>query len=120
AGCGVGFKLLQAFCIQNSIAPDVLFNFLDLVVVSIAADIVPITGENRVLAYYGLQLLNGPGPMRPGLEALQELAGITGEMDVNSIVFGFSPRINAAGRMGDAKNSVRMLLAQTKEEAFRM
>lgn len=120
SGCGVGFKLLQAFCLQNGVELEQLYSYLDLVVVSIASDIVPITGENRVLAYYGLQLLNGPQPMRPGIDALKELAGITSEIDINSIVFGFSPRINAAGRMGDAKNSVRMLLAQTKEDAFRM
>jgi single-stranded-DNA-specific exonuclease len=120
SGCGVGFKLLQAFCLQNGVELEELFHFLDLVVVSIAADIVPIVGENRILAYYGLQLLNGPQATRPGLEALKDLAGITGEMDITSIVFGFSPRINAAGRMGDAKNSVRMLLAQTKDEAFKM
>ncbi|PRY15047.1 exonuclease RecJ [Pontibacter ummariensis] len=120
SGCGVGFKLIQAFCMQNDIAQEEAYKLLDLLVVSIAADIVPITGENRILAYYGLQHLNGPQPMRPGLDALKELAGITGEMDITSIVFGFAPRINAAGRMGDAKNSVRMLLAQTKEDAFRM
>lgn len=120
SGCGVGFKLIQAFCIQNDIATDKLLDLLDLVVVSIAADIVPITGENRILAYYGLQLLNGPKPMRPGLDALKELAAISGEMDITSIVFGFAPRINAAGRMGDAKNAVHMLLAETKEEAIRM
>ena len=120
SGCGVGFKLLQAFCFQNDIDQEEVYKLLDLLVVSIASDIVPITGENRILAYYGLRHLNGPQPMRPGLDALKELAGITGEMDITSIVFGFAPRINAAGRMGDAKNSVRMLLAQTKEEAFKM
>lgn len=120
SGCGVGFKLLQAFCFQNDIEQEEVYKLLDLLVVSIASDIVPITGENRILAYYGLRHLNGPQPMRPGLDALKELAGITGEMDITSIVFGFAPRINAAGRMGDAKNSVRMLLAQTKEEAFKM
>ncbi|WP_299818538.1 single-stranded-DNA-specific exonuclease RecJ [uncultured Pontibacter sp.] len=120
SGCGVGFKLIQAFCIQNDIEQEEIYKLLDLLVVSIASDIVPITGENRILAYYGLKHLNGPQPMRPGLEALKELAGITGEMDITSIVFGFAPRINAAGRMGDAKNSVRMLLAKTKEEAFKM
>ena len=120
SGCGVGFKLIQAFCIQNNIEQEEAYRLLDLLVVSIASDIVPITGENRILAYYGLQHLNGPQPLRPGLDALKELAAITGEMDITSIVFGFAPRINAAGRMGDAKNSVRMLLAQSKEEAFRM
>ena len=118
SGCGVGFKLLQAFCIQNDIAQEEVYKQLDLVVVSIASDIVPITGENRILAYFGLRYINSPRPMRPGLAALKELAAITGEMDISSIVFGFAPRINAAGRMGDAKRSVRMLLASSKEEAF--
>lgn len=120
SGCGVGFKLLQAFCQRNGSDPEEVYQQLDLLVVSIAADIVPITGENRVLAYYGLQLLNSQQPMRPGLAALKELADVRAEMDINSIVFGFAPRINAAGRMGDAKNAVRMLLAQTKEEAIKM
>jgi single-stranded-DNA-specific exonuclease len=118
SGCGVGFKLLQAFCAQNDRDPEELFSLLDLVVVSIAADIVPITGENRIMAYFGLQLLNQEGPLRPGLEALKELAGIGEAFDINQIVFGFAPRINAAGRMGDARRSVRMLLAESKEEAF--
>ncbi len=119
SGCGVGFKLLQAFALHNSIDTASLFSLLDLVVVSIAADIVPITGENRILAYYGLRLLNSGAPLRPGLEALKDLAGLREELDINSIVFGFAPRINAAGRMGDAKRSVHMLLAETKEEAFK-
>ncbi len=119
SGCGVGFKLAQAYCMQHNLPLDSVFGLLDLLVVSIAADIVPIVDENRILAYYGLQLLNGPEPLRPGLEALKELAGITSEMDISSIVFGFAPRINAAGRMGDAKNSVRMLLSKTKEEAIK-
>ncbi|QMU31236.1 single-stranded-DNA-specific exonuclease RecJ [Adhaeribacter radiodurans] len=118
SGCGVGFKLMQAFAIQNDIDTASLFSLLDLVVVSIAADIVPITGENRILAYYGLRVFNSGAPLRPGLQALKELAGLKEELDINSIVFGFAPRINAAGRMGDAKRSVHMLLAETKEEAF--
>ncbi|KAA5546386.1 single-stranded-DNA-specific exonuclease RecJ [Adhaeribacter rhizoryzae] len=118
SGCGVGFKLLQGFCQHNDLDTAPLFGLLDLLVVSIAADIVPITGENRIFAYFGLQQLNSGAPLRPGLEALRELAGLTGELDINSIVFGFAPRINAAGRMGDAKRSVHMLLAPTKEEAF--
>ncbi|TXK46744.1 single-stranded-DNA-specific exonuclease RecJ [Pontibacter qinzhouensis] len=120
SGCGVGFKLIQAFCYQNNIEQEEAFKLLDLVVVSISADIVPIVGENRVLAHYGLKQINGTDGMRPGLEALKELADITGPMDVTSVVFGFAPRINAAGRMGDAKRSVRMLLAETKEEAYQV
>lgn len=119
-GCGVGFKFMQAFCQQQGLSEEPLYQLLDLVVVSIAADIVPITGENRVLAYHGLQRMNSGAPLRPGLEALKELAGIRSELDITQIVFGFAPRINAAGRMGDAKRSVAMLLAKTKEEAFLM
>jgi len=118
SGCGVGFKLLQAFCLQNDLDTEPLYALLDLVVVSIAADIVPITGENRIFAYHGLKLLNSGAPLRPGLAALKDLASLKDEMDINSIVFGFAPRINAAGRMGDAKRSVHMLLAATKEEAI--
>ena len=119
SGCGVGFKLMQGFCLQNDLDPASLFALLDLVVVSIAADIVPITGENRIFAYFGLRQLNGGASLRPGLAALRDLAGLREELlDINSIVFGFAPRINAAGRMGDAKRSVHMLLAPTKEEAF--
>ncbi|MBK0403536.1 single-stranded-DNA-specific exonuclease RecJ [Adhaeribacter sp. BT258] len=118
SGCGVGFKLMQAFSMQNNLDTDELYALLDFAVISIAADIVPITGENRILAYFGLRLLNSGAPLRPGLEALKELAALKEDLDINSIVFGFAPRINAAGRMGDAKRSVAMLLAKTKEEAF--
>ncbi|WP_207433749.1 single-stranded-DNA-specific exonuclease RecJ [Sabulibacter ruber] len=118
SGCGVGFKFMQAFCQQQGIDEEPLFQLLDLVVVSIAADIVPITGENRILAYHGLKRMNSGAPLRPGLEALKELAELRSELDITQIVFGFAPRINAAGRMGDAKDSVAMLLAKTKEEAF--
>ncbi|MBA9076000.1 MULTISPECIES: single-stranded-DNA-specific exonuclease RecJ [Rufibacter] len=120
AGCGVGFKFMQAFCQQQGFDQEPLFQLLDLVVVSIAADIVPITGENRILAYHGLQRMNSSRQLRPGLEALRELAGLRQELDITQIVFGFAPRINAAGRMGDAKRSVAMLLAQTKDEAHAM
>jgi single-stranded-DNA-specific exonuclease len=118
SGCGVGFKLMQAFCQFHDLDTARLFSLLDLLVVSIAADIVPITGENRILAYYGLKELNAGESLRPGLAALKDLASLKEEMDITSIVFGFAPRINAAGRMGDAKRSVEMLLAATKEEAF--
>ncbi|WP_210462651.1 single-stranded-DNA-specific exonuclease RecJ [Rufibacter roseolus] len=119
AGCGVGFKFMQAFCQQQGFDEEPLLQLLDLVVVSIAADIVPITGENRILAYHGLQRMNN-APLRPGLAALKDLAELRSELDITQIVFGFAPRINAAGRMGDAKRSVAMLLARTKEEAFDM
>ncbi|SMB82411.1 exonuclease RecJ [Hymenobacter roseosalivarius DSM 11622] len=119
SGCGVGFKLMQALGEHLGLDEEPLHELLDLLAVSIAADIVPITGENRILAYHGLRLLNDPQrPQRPGLDALRELAGMgVNELNITSLVFGFAPRINAAGRMGDAKRSVAMLLAQTKKEA---
>nr|WP_317175146.1 DHHA1 domain-containing protein [Hymenobacter qilianensis] len=119
SGCGVGFKLMQALGEHLGLDEEPLHELLDLLAVSIAADIVPITGENRILAYHGLRLLNDPQrSQRPGLDALRELAGLgVNELNITSLVFGFSPRINAAGRMGDAKRSVAMLLAQSKEEA---
>ncbi len=109
SGCGVGFKLLQAFCEKFGYDPDLLHDYMDLVAVSIAADIVPITGENRVLAYHGLKKLN-ENP-RLGLNALIKLAGIRNEINISSIVFGIGPRINASGRMDHAKSAVELLLA---------
>ncbi|MCA8833039.1 single-stranded-DNA-specific exonuclease RecJ [Hymenobacter pini] len=119
SGCGVGFKLMQAFTQRQGLAEDDLYELLDLVAVSIAADIVPIYGENRTLAFHGLRLINDrQRPQRPGLDALRELAGLqTAELNISSLVFGFAPRINAAGRMGDAKRAVAMLLADTTTEA---
>ncbi|WP_426489824.1 single-stranded-DNA-specific exonuclease RecJ [Hymenobacter sp. 102] len=119
SGCGVGFKLMQAFTQRQGLAEDDLYELLDLVAVSIAADIVPIYGENRTLAFHGLRLINDrQRPQRPGLDALRELAGLqTAELNISSLVFGFAPRINAAGRMGDAKRAVAMLLADTTAEA---
>ncbi|NVO83598.1 single-stranded-DNA-specific exonuclease RecJ [Hymenobacter terrestris] len=118
-GCGVGFKLMQAFTEHQGLPEDDLYELLDLVAVAIAADIVPIYGENRTLAFHGLRLLNDRArSQRPGFEALRELAGLReNELNITSLVFGFSPRINAAGRMGDAKRAVAMLLADSAEQA---
>lgn len=115
SGCGVGFKLMQAFAIQNTVDLQELYLYLDLVAVSIASDIVPVTGENRVLAYFGLQKLN-KSPL-PGLKALKQLSGIKGEITVTKIVFGIGPRINAAGRMDHAHTAVQLLLSRNEEEA---
>ncbi len=114
-GCGVGFKLLHAFCMQHGRDETELFAYLDLLVVSIASDIVPITGENRVLAYYGLQRLNSSP--RTGLKALIKIAGISNALDITSVVFGLGPRINAAGRIKHAKEAVRLLLCEDEDEA---
>jgi len=114
-GCGVGFKLLQAWCIHTGKDPFELYDFLDLLVISIAADIVPITGENRVLAYYGLLRLNS-NP-RKGIKALIKVAGFKDSLDIMNVVFGLGPRINAAGRIKHAGEAVRLLLSDEEEEA---
>jgi single-stranded-DNA-specific exonuclease len=117
SGCGIGFKLMQAFCEKNSIELDRLYSFLDLLVVSIASDIVPIVGENRILAYYGLQKLNHTP--RIGLKALMKSAGFTNEslMDIRNLVFGIGPRINAVGRLQHARQAVELLIAHDSQKA---
>jgi single-stranded-DNA-specific exonuclease len=114
SGCGVGFKLLQGFCQQQSIDYNQLFELLDLVAVSIASDIVPITGENRILAFYGLKKLNE----RPvdGLSELIEISGRKPPLSISDVVFYIGPRINAAGRLTHAKESVRLLVSHDKDE----
>ena len=108
SGCGVGFKLAQAYCQKQGVTVSNLYPLLDLVVVSIAADIVPIVGENRVLAYYGLQQLNA-NP-RTGLKALLKEANRSGQLTISDIVFGLAPRINAAGRIEHGKKAVELLI----------
>lgn len=109
SGCGIGFKLVQAYCIFHRRDPQDIYDLLDLSVVSIASDIVPITGENRILAYHGLQKLN-ENP-RPGLKSMIELSGMKGKLTISDIVFVLGPRINAAGRMNDASDAVKLLTA---------
>lgn len=117
SGCGVGFKLLQAYCQKNNIDPQNLYEFLDLVAVSIASDIVPITGENRILAHYGLKKLN-TNP-RSGLKAIISIAGIEGKnICIDDIVFKIGPRINAAGRIDTGKSSVELLIAEDEKVAL--
>ncbi|MBW6491647.1 MAG: DHH family phosphoesterase [Lentimicrobium sp.] len=143
SGCGVGFKLIQAIASQKNIDPEILHKYLDLVVVSIASDIVPITGENRILAYFGLRLIN-QNP-RPGFEAILRYSNIlrksentevnsapaTGngvswedppcifnrELTISDMVFLVGPRINAAGRIESGRNSVKLLVCENIEEA---
>jgi single-stranded-DNA-specific exonuclease len=114
SGCGIGFKLLQAFARRHA-DEKVLFDYLDLVAVSIASDIVPITGENRILAYFGLKKIN-EHPL-PGLKALKEIAGTKNELDISGVVFTLGPRINAAGRVAHARGAVELLISRTEEEA---
>lgn len=116
SGCGVGFKLLQAYCKKHEIEYEEIYDLLDLVVVSIAADIVPITGENRVLAYYGLKKLNSnPGI---GLQTIINLAGIAGtEITISDIVFRIGPRLNASGRIEHGKKSVQILVSTDEDKS---
>ena len=116
SGCGVGFKLIQAYASKNNIPFEELVVYLDLVAVSIASDIVPVTGENRILAHFGLKQLND-NP-RTGLRAIIELAGIVEkEITVDDVVYKIGPRINAAGRMESGKSAVSLLIAEDKEQA---
>ncbi|MCX6228302.1 MAG: single-stranded-DNA-specific exonuclease RecJ [Bacteroidia bacterium] len=114
SGCGVGFKLVQAFCIDQGIPEEAALELLDLVVVSIASDIVPLTGENRVLAYYGLKKLNADPSI--GLKTLIKYAGMDGEFKISDIVFKIGPRLNASGRIEHGKKSVAILLAKDATE----
>jgi single-stranded-DNA-specific exonuclease len=115
SGCGLGFKFMQAYA-QKHRNEEEVFQYLDLVAVSIASDIVPITGENRVLTVFGLKKLNeNPSP---GLKALKEIAAIRNELDVSGIVFTIGPRINAAGRIAHANGAVKLLIASTENEAL--
>jgi len=117
SGCGVGFKLMQAFARIHDIPFDHLIPFLDLVAVSIASDIVPIIGENRTLAYFGLQQLNtAPGI---GLRSICKISGIAGkEIDISDVVFKIGPRINAAGRMETGSRAVELLIASNEKDAL--
>lgn len=115
SGCGLGFKLIQAFASRNDIPQEKVLKYLDLVVVSIASDIVPITGENRILAHYGLKKLNSD-PCN-GLKALIELSGKADDFTITDIVFSIGPRINAAGRIDDAKQAVKLLIASSTQLA---
>jgi single-stranded-DNA-specific exonuclease len=116
SGCGVGFKFLQAYCIAENIPQDRLMSYLDLLAISIAADIVPITGENRVMTYYGLKVIND-NP-RPGIKALIDIAGLKNTIEIGNVVFGFAPRINAAGRLAHASAAVALMLADTDDAAM--
>ena len=119
SGCGVGFKLIQAYCIDQQIEFEKITHLLDLLAVSIAADIVPITGENRVMAYYGLKQINS-NP-RPGLKALISASQRTKEEYVISdVVFGIAPRINAAGRIDHAKKAVELLIEKDYQTALQL
>lgn len=115
-GCGVGFKLIMALCRLMGLPDDTAFEYLDLVATAIAADIVSMTGENRILAYYGLKKANSQPNF--GIKALSYLSGFNKEFQINNLVFIIAPRVNAAGRMDDARKAVLMFVSESYEEAL--
>ncbi len=118
AACGVAFKLIQALS-ENRGDPERAYSFLDYVAIASAADIVPLVGENRVLVHYGLQILNSFP--RPGFKSLVDCANLEfGNLTTSSIIFGLAPRINAAGRIGDAMRAVEMMIQQDVVAAYKI
>ncbi len=115
SGCGIGFKLCQALAQELNLADHTWQNLLDLVAISSACDIVPITGENRVLVHLGMEMLNTQP--RKGIESMIELSGKKGKFTVTDVVFIIGPRINAAGRIEHAKKAVELLLSDTGDLA---
>jgi single-stranded-DNA-specific exonuclease len=115
-GCGVGFKLATAIAEKLDLPAETYLQYLDLVATAIAADIVPMTGENRIMAFYGLKKINeNPSP---GIKALMELAGVKKHMYITNVVFMIAPRVNAAGRMDDAKKAVQLFIEQDPIKAI--
>ncbi|MDE5689352.1 MAG: single-stranded-DNA-specific exonuclease RecJ, partial [Duncaniella sp.] len=117
SGCGVGYKLMQAFAISNGLGNAELEGLLDLVAVSIAADIVPMVGENRILTYHGLKRLNSNPNM--GLRAIIRICGLGNrEITISDVIFKIGPRINASGRMQSGKEAVDLLVARDVADAY--
>lgn len=117
SGCGVGFKFMQAFAISNSIPTTDLEGMLDLVAVSIAADIVPMVDENRIMAYHGLRRLNTNPNM--GLRSIIRICSLSGkEITISDVIFKIGPRINASGRMQSGREAVELLVARDVAEAY--
>ena len=119
SGCGVGFKFMQAFAMDNGIPADQLYPLLDLVAVSIASDLVPIMGENRILAYHGIKQLNHSPSI--GLKAIISVCGLNEkEISINDIIFKIGPRINASGRVQQGKVAVDLLIENNLRAAIEM
>ncbi len=119
SGCGVGFKFMQAFAIDNGIPADQLYPLLDLVAVSIASDLVPIMGENRIMAYHGLKQINHSPST--GLKAIINVCGLAEkEISINDIIFKIGPRINASGRIQQGKVAVDLLIENNLAAALDM
>ena len=115
-GCGVGFKLMQAYSMANEIPTENIFEYIDFLAIAIASDIVPIVGENRIFTYHGLKLINTR--QRIGIQAILELSNFTKQLNVSDLVFILAPRINAAGRLASGNKAVELLIADNLESAF--
>jgi len=115
-GCGVGFKLITALAEFYSVEKENYYCYLDLVATAIAADIVPMTGENRVLAHFGLKKINNDPS--PGIKALLQLAVVQKPLNITNVVFIVAPRINAAGRMDDARKAVQLFIEKDPDKAL--
>ena len=115
-GCGVGFKLMMALASELGLPDESYLQYLDLVATAIAADIVPITGENRAMAFYGLKKVN-ENPCA-GIKALMQLAGVQKHMHISNLVFVIAPRVNAAGRMDDARKAVQLFIEKEEGKAL--
>lgn len=115
-GCGVGFKLITALADKFGMDEEHYLCYLDLVATAIAADIVPMTGENRILTYHGLDKINRDP--NPGIKALTYLGGIRKKLSINNVVFVIAPRVNAAGRMDDARKAVELFIEEDEAKAF--
>lgn len=117
SGCGVGFKFMQGFAISNGIPTTDLEAMLDLVAVSIAADIVPMVDENRIMTYFGLRRINSNPNM--GLRAIIRICGLIGkEITISDVIFKIGPRINASGRMQSGREAVELLVSRDASEAY--
>lgn len=114
SGCGIGFKLVQALAMEWGLPPEEAYEYLDLVATSIAADIVPIDGENRVLAFYGLKKANTEPSL--SIATLKEISGIQKKMTISDLVFVIGPRVNAAGRMDDARKAVDLFIERDPDK----
>lgn len=116
SGCGVGFKFMQAWSQSKNIDPDKLFQYIDFCAVSIAADIVPLTGENRVMAYHGIKKLNDSPSL--GLKTLLQVSKKNNEITITDLLFVIGPRINAAGRITNGRYAVELLISANEQKAI--
>ena len=114
SGCGVGFKLLDGWCVQKGVDKESLFSLLDLVAISIGADLVEVTGENRILAFKGLEVLNA-NP-RSAFRKMIEMAGRSFPLTLTDVVFTIAPRINAAGRISSGMEAVELMTTASEEK----